>query len=104
MTGDGDVRLVKSADGSNANPHRITTLPIERSVRPAEPRSYASREGPGLGVRIGPGSEYLKARQERTMVGVTSAASGLAGPMSGPGMDNTNYDLVHVLGVRASAA
>lgn len=38
------------------------------------------------------------------MVGVTSTASGLAGATSGPGMDNTNYDLVHALGVRAAAA
>ena len=38
------------------------------------------------------------------MVGVASTASGLTGPVSGPGMDNTNYDLVHALGVRASAA
>ena len=38
------------------------------------------------------------------MVGAMSTASGLREPMSGPGMDDTNYDLVHALGVRAAAA
>ena len=38
------------------------------------------------------------------MVGVASTASGLTGPVSGPRMDDTNYDLVHALAVRASAA
>ena len=38
------------------------------------------------------------------MVGAMSTASGPREPMSGPGMDDTNYDLVHALGVRAAAA
>lgn len=38
------------------------------------------------------------------MVGATSTASGLREPISGPGMDDTNYDLVHALGVRAASA
>ena len=38
------------------------------------------------------------------MTSTASMATGLAGPITGPGMDDTNYDLVHALGVRAAAA
>lgn len=38
------------------------------------------------------------------MAEAVSMARGLAGAITGPGMDNTNYDLVHALGVRAAAA